>query len=407
MSGIHLNLAARLSNYVGPPHNTRLHHTRSLVAFVKANPNFTEREFTIYANALQENLKGLRSLQLAPKGVVRYVTNLEQNRAALGHDLFADPKRRVLVEQAVKDRRYVIAGPIKLIQGGTAIIARRPIFLPKPSGSGDTFWGFATVLIDVAPLLAESGLLNLRHDMALSIRGKDGRGAAGDIFYGTEQTAARAFATASVILPTGSWQIAAADIRRYADSSLFNSFWYWIVAWIATSILSAVVYLLVEYPLRLQNAVRTATNDLRAAKETAEAANKAKTEFLATMSHELRTPLTAIRGALGLIDGKVLGDVPAKLSETISIAVNNSDHLSILIDDILDVTKIEAGTMEYKMKPLAVSSLIENAIVVNRPFAERCGTSIRAYPVNADTHYMRYVSSVNRRGGRRCIEEVI
>ena len=183
------------------------------MAFVKANPNFTEQEFTVYANALQENLKGLRSLQLAPKGVVRYVTNLEQNRAALGHDLFADPKRRVFVEQAVKDRRYVIAGPIKLIQGGTAIIARRPIFLPKPSSSGDTFWGFATVLIDVAPLLAESGLLNLRRDMALTIRGKDGRGAAGDIFYGTAQTATRAFATANVILPTGSWQISAADIR--------------------------------------------------------------------------------------------------------------------------------------------------------------------------------------------------
>jgi signal transduction histidine kinase len=178
---------------------------------------------------------------------------------------------------------------------------------------------------------------------------------------------------------------------------LFVSFWYWIAAWIATSILSAVVYLLVEYPLRLQNAVRTATNDLRAAKETAEAANKAKTEFLATVSHELRTPLTAIRGALGLIDGKVLGDVPAKLSETISIAVNNSDHLSILIDDILDVTKIEAGTMDYKMKPLAVSSLIENAIAANRAVAERYGISIitkesmKSAWIDGDEHRLKQV----------------
>lgn len=178
---------------------------------------------------------------------------------------------------------------------------------------------------------------------------------------------------------------------------MFVSFWYWIAAWIATSILSAVVYLLVEYPLRLQNAVRTATNDLRAAKETAEAANKAKTEFLATVSHELRTPLTAIRGALGLIDGKVLGDVPAKLSETISIAVNNSDHLSILIDDILDVTKIEAGTMDYKMKPLAVSSLIENAIAANRAVAERYGISIitkesmKSAWIDGDEHRLKQV----------------
>ena len=129
-------IAATLSQSI----NTRLNNTRSFAAFVKVNRNFTQKEFDVFATSLQKGLVGLRSLQLTPKGIVTYITNLENNRAALGHDLFADPKRRHIVIQSVKERKLIIAGPIKLLQGGQALIARQPLFLPNTTTGKSEFW---------------------------------------------------------------------------------------------------------------------------------------------------------------------------------------------------------------------------------------------------------------------------
>ena len=106
--------AADLSQAV----NIRLNLTSSLAAFVTINRDFTAQQFERFALILQDKMIGIRSLQLAPKGIVSYITNLEDNREALGHNLFADEKRRPMVEKSVAEKTYIIAGPINLIQGG-------------------------------------------------------------------------------------------------------------------------------------------------------------------------------------------------------------------------------------------------------------------------------------------------
>jgi signal transduction histidine kinase len=87
-----------------------------------------------------------------------------------------------------------------------------------------------------------------------------------------------------------------------------------------------------------------------------------KSEFVATVSHELRTPLTSIRGALGLMENGLAGALPPQANEFIHIARTNTDRLIRLINDILDLEKIEAGRMELLLAPLSPGAIAAEAL---------------------------------------------
>lgn len=102
-------------------------------------------------------------------------------------------------------------------------------------------------------------------------------------------------------------------------------------------------------------------------------AEKSKADFVSTVSHELRTPLTSIKGALGLIRSNAAGELPDKLKSMFDIAYSNSDRLVRLINDILDVEKISAGKMEYRMETLDLVDLLEQSIEANKGFGDENG----------------------------------
>jgi len=96
-----------------------------------------------------------------------------------------------------------------------------------------------------------------------------------------------------------------------------------------------------------------------------------KSEFISTVSHELRTPLTSIRGSLGLIAGGAVGAIPASARGMLDIAKNNTERLLILINDILDMEKMESGRMAFKFKAVAIPELVESALAANVAYAEQ------------------------------------
>jgi signal transduction histidine kinase len=111
----------------------------------------------------------------------------------------------------------------------------------------------------------------------------------------------------------------------------------------------------------------TGTNwDITASKQ----AEQAKTEFVSTVSHELRTPLTSIKGALGLINSGVLGEVPAYLKPMLDIANKNSVRLSSLINDLLDMEKVLAGGVHFEFQDQPLLPLVEQTIETIRPYGE-------------------------------------
>ncbi|MEH2056389.1 MAG: ATP-binding protein [Nostoc sp.] len=101
---------------------------------------------------------------------------------------------------------------------------------------------------------------------------------------------------------------------------------------------------------------------LRASQEAAESASRVKSEFLATMSHELRTPLNAIMGLSQLLQQEIVGSLNEKQNEYVNSIYSSGEHLLALINDILDLSKVEAGKEELLLSPLSVSDLCNYAI---------------------------------------------
>jgi PAS domain S-box-containing protein len=102
-----------------------------------------------------------------------------------------------------------------------------------------------------------------------------------------------------------------------------------------------------------------------------------KDEFVATVSHELRTPLTSISGSLGLLSGQWASKLPESAARLLTIAHTNSQRLVRLINDILDIEKLESGRVVFNLSKVAVGSLVEHAIEDNRGFAESYGVQVR------------------------------
>jgi signal transduction histidine kinase len=105
--------------------------------------------------------------------------------------------------------------------------------------------------------------------------------------------------------------------------------------------------------------------------------DRLKDEFVATVSHELRTPLTSIAGSLGLLMGNAAGKLPDAAVRLLAIAHTNSQRLVRLVNDILDIEKMESGQIIFKFVQVGVRPLIEQAIEANRGFAEGSGVRIR------------------------------
>jgi PAS domain S-box-containing protein len=93
-----------------------------------------------------------------------------------------------------------------------------------------------------------------------------------------------------------------------------------------------------------------------------------KSEFVGTVSHELRTPLTSIAGALGLLAGGVLGELPAPALHMIDVALRNSQLLTLLINDLLDMEKLLAGQMRFDIQPAELAPIILDSIDINRQY---------------------------------------
>jgi PAS domain S-box-containing protein len=101
-----------------------------------------------------------------------------------------------------------------------------------------------------------------------------------------------------------------------------------------------------------------------------------KNEFVSTVSHELRTPLTSIRGALGLLEGGVVGQLDDAALEIVRIARTNSDRLIRLVNDMLDLEKIEAGKLDMVFRDVSAEALATSAVDSVRGMADQAGVGL-------------------------------
>jgi Amt family ammonium transporter len=105
-------------------------------------------------------------------------------------------------------------------------------------------------------------------------------------------------------------------------------------------------------------------------------ADRIKNEFISTVSHELRTPLTSIHASLDLVAEGVVGTIPPQSLELVNIARTNSDRLIRLINELLDIQKIESGSTTYNLRSVEIRTLVEQAIAANRDYADQLSVAI-------------------------------
>jgi PAS domain S-box-containing protein len=105
-----------------------------------------------------------------------------------------------------------------------------------------------------------------------------------------------------------------------------------------------------------------------------------KSEFVSTVSHELRTPLTSIAGSLGLVAAGAAGPLEPRAAKLVGIALANSQRLIRLINDILDIEKIESGKMSFDLRRFALRGIVEDAIQANLGFAAQQQVTITLAP---------------------------
>jgi two-component system sensor histidine kinase/response regulator len=242
----------------------RLHLVRSLIALVRNNPDITQAEFEDAAGAAAHGITGLRALTLARDAVASHFYPLTGNETAVGHDLLADPARREIVLQTIRSGRFRVHGPVTLRQGGQALIGRQAIMFPAAPGKdpGERFWGLAIVMIDLETVLAEAGLIgsdNPAVDFAL--RGRDGMGAAGELFFGPPELFASEPVLADIELPSGSWQLAAVPrggwLTDYPEVASMRA-----LGALFAGFCSFFVWRLVRDPIRLRRQVAAARRDI-------------------------------------------------------------------------------------------------------------------------------------------------
>ena len=235
--------------------NRRLARLQGLYAFVQVE--LSEGDFALqfdkFASGLYAGTRGIRSLAVAPGGIVRYVYPLTGNESAIGYDPANDPRSEVRlgVQRAIESEEVALAGPLELIQGGQGLIAWQAVY------QEDAYWGLVSIVLDMPTMLEEAGQGEPSGDLDFSLRDAGGR-----VFYGPE----RVFETSPVLslirFPEDTWELAAVPPEGWQATAQGPLRVFQVSSLIIIFLVAGLVQLSVNRQARLAQAVRERTAEI-------------------------------------------------------------------------------------------------------------------------------------------------
>lgn len=206
--------------------------------FISVTPNLNKRIFNNFANRALEGTDLLKNIGAAPDFVMKFVYPEEGNQGIIGLNYKELPNQWEQVQKVALTGRMVVAGPIKLIQGGVGLIGRAPVYVYEADNKH--FWGIVSSVIDVERLYDKVGIDSL--DIEVALRGVDGRGENGAVFKGRPELfeAGEKAVMLPVHLPTGEWVMAGKPKSGWGGSTPMA---LWVHLFFAVTAIAASVFL--------------------------------------------------------------------------------------------------------------------------------------------------------------------
>ena len=318
-------------------------------------------DFPRIAKSMQADY--IQSIQLAPAGIVTEIYPAEGNEEGLGNLIDREDERGISCSYARDNDVIITQGPFELRQGGSGIAVRNPVYLEQANGQ-KTFWGFTIVILRVPELFAGTvaALSELGYDYRLSktVSPRDPR------FQEVYSSGAARLDNAPAYtfeVGNSKWHLQLAkDGAAYPASDVYLLPGLVLLIFILLAIVMRFVIKHNEY-LEEQKHRQAMEEALRAA----EAANNAKTKFLNNMSHDIRTPMNAI---IGFTDIALRQQPKAEVRSCLEKIKQSSSYLMSLINDVLDISRIESGKIEIKPVPVSITEVIDTVVAVAHGFME-------------------------------------
>lgn len=203
--------------------NANFYLTRGLIAYIETQPDLDQDTFHQLSANLLRHRNSIINIGLAPDNILSFIHPLKGNEQAIGLNYKTNENQWPAVKKAIASKKTVVAGPVSLIQGGSAFISRTPVFIdPAAAGQEKRYWGLASIVIDKEHLFKTAGFYRPHADIRVAIRGIDGLGEEGDFIDGEQTVFEQNPVLLDVLLPEGRWQLAAVPQAGWEGTSPFQ-----------------------------------------------------------------------------------------------------------------------------------------------------------------------------------------
>lgn len=196
---------------------TALAVPETLAIVIGASERIDEARFRGIASRLIRANPSIRSVAVAPDNVITLIHPVRGNEPALGLRYADNAEQYPAVEQAMRARRTVIAGPIRLVQGGTGLASRTPVFFDGPDGPDTRYWGLVSVTVDIDELFVDIARIARRNGLSIAVRRADPGRPPGELFSGNAAVFASSPVSTYYPIPGGGrLQLAAAPLDGWS-----------------------------------------------------------------------------------------------------------------------------------------------------------------------------------------------
>lgn len=230
---------------------SRIFYTRGIAAYVSLNPEISDAEFSELAREYIRNDTVISTIALSKDGIINSIYPFEGHEAAIGLNLLDHPERKEIVEKTIETGMAFVAGPVELVEGGIAFISYTPIF-DKTEKGNNKFWGVTDIVVKQNSLLNEAKLKQTESGYSFALRGYNGKGADGHVFWGDENIFNNNPVLTKIELPIGNWELAAVPERGwnlYPDQDKTVS----VILFISAFIISLLIWFISKALIEIRN----------------------------------------------------------------------------------------------------------------------------------------------------------